>query len=144
MRSATLAARLASGPADSPARGPAVALSRGCYIPVTKFDVINQAVLAQCRGQDGGAKSDAFLTDPLAQALHLLGRHFDLGQLRQVFAALLEGRIVHASINDLVEHGHAVAAAINGQALALREKKPADICGSNVWVLAIRPRRHAL
>jgi len=34
------------------------------YIPATKFDVINQAVLAQCRGQDGGAKTDAFLTDP--------------------------------------------------------------------------------
>jgi feruloyl esterase len=34
------------------------------YIPATKLDVVNQAVLAQCRGQDGGAKSDAFLTDP--------------------------------------------------------------------------------
>jgi len=34
------------------------------YIPATKFDAINQAVLAQCRGQDGGAKTDAFLTDP--------------------------------------------------------------------------------
>src|SRR5882757_11510406 len=34
------------------------------YIPATKFDVINQAVLAQCRGQDGGAKTDPFLTDP--------------------------------------------------------------------------------
>lgn len=34
------------------------------YIPVTKFDAINAAVLAQCRGQDGGAKTDAFLTDP--------------------------------------------------------------------------------
>jgi feruloyl esterase len=34
------------------------------YIPVTKLDAVNQAVLAQCRGQDGGLKSDAFLTDP--------------------------------------------------------------------------------
>src|SRR5262249_31545597 len=34
------------------------------YIPVSKFDVVNQAVLAQCRGQDGGAPGDAFLTDP--------------------------------------------------------------------------------
>jgi len=34
------------------------------YIPVTKFDVINQAVLAQCRGQDGGVTTDPFLTDP--------------------------------------------------------------------------------
>ena len=34
------------------------------YIPATKFDVINQAVLAQCRGKDGGAPTDAFLTDP--------------------------------------------------------------------------------
>jgi feruloyl esterase len=38
--------------------------SPASYIPATKFDVINQAVLAQCRGQDGGAKTDAFLTDP--------------------------------------------------------------------------------
>ena len=34
------------------------------YIPPTKLDVVNQAVLAQCRGQDGGASTDAFLTDP--------------------------------------------------------------------------------
>ncbi|MBV8838847.1 MAG: tannase/feruloyl esterase family alpha/beta hydrolase [Alphaproteobacteria bacterium] len=34
------------------------------YIPVTKLDVVNQAVLAQCRGRDGGAPGDAFLTDP--------------------------------------------------------------------------------
>jgi feruloyl esterase len=34
------------------------------FIPATKFDVINQAVLAQCRGRDGGAPADAFLTDP--------------------------------------------------------------------------------
>jgi Tannase and feruloyl esterase len=34
------------------------------YIPVTKFDAINQAVLAQCRGQDGGVQSDPFLSDP--------------------------------------------------------------------------------
>jgi feruloyl esterase len=34
------------------------------YVPVTKLDAVNQAVLAQCRGQDGGVKSDAFLTDP--------------------------------------------------------------------------------
>src|SRR5882724_7858867 len=34
------------------------------YIPATKFDVINKAVLAQCRGKDGGAKTDPFLTDP--------------------------------------------------------------------------------
>ena len=34
------------------------------YIPATKFDVVNQAVLAQCRGKDGGAATDAFLTDP--------------------------------------------------------------------------------
>ncbi len=34
------------------------------YIPATKFDVINQRVLAQCGGQDGGAPGDPFLTDP--------------------------------------------------------------------------------
>src|SRR5947209_12751628 len=34
------------------------------YIPATKFDVVNQAVLAQCRAKDGGAPTDAFLTDP--------------------------------------------------------------------------------
>lgn len=34
------------------------------YIPATKFDVVNRAVLAQCRKQDGGAPSDLFLTDP--------------------------------------------------------------------------------
>jgi tannase/feruloyl esterase len=34
------------------------------YIPATKLDVINQAVLAQCGGQDGGLASDPFLTDP--------------------------------------------------------------------------------
>jgi feruloyl esterase len=34
------------------------------YIPATKFDVINRAVLAQCRKQDGGAPNDPFLTDP--------------------------------------------------------------------------------
>jgi feruloyl esterase len=34
------------------------------YIPPTKFDVVNQAVLAQCRARDGGAPTDAFLTDP--------------------------------------------------------------------------------
>ncbi len=34
------------------------------FIPATKFDMVNKAVLAQCRGQDGGLRSDAFLTDP--------------------------------------------------------------------------------
>jgi len=34
------------------------------YIPPTKLDVVNQAVLAQCRARDGGSPSDAFLTDP--------------------------------------------------------------------------------
>ena len=34
------------------------------YIPPTKFDAVNQAVLAQCRAKDGGATTDAFLTDP--------------------------------------------------------------------------------
>jgi len=34
------------------------------FIPATKFDMINQAVLAQCHGQDGGAPTDPFLTDP--------------------------------------------------------------------------------
>ncbi|TMJ02760.1 MAG: tannase/feruloyl esterase family alpha/beta hydrolase [Alphaproteobacteria bacterium] len=34
------------------------------YIPATKLDVVNQAVLAQCRAKDGGAPADAFLTDP--------------------------------------------------------------------------------
>jgi len=34
------------------------------YIPATKLDVVNQAVLAQCHGQDGGVGSDPFLTDP--------------------------------------------------------------------------------
>jgi feruloyl esterase len=34
------------------------------FIPATKFDMVNKAVLAQCGGQDGALKSDAFLTDP--------------------------------------------------------------------------------
>ena len=34
------------------------------YIPATKFDIVNNAVLAQCRKQDGGAPNDPFLTDP--------------------------------------------------------------------------------
>src|SRR5205085_2650185 len=34
------------------------------YIPPAKLDVVNQAVLAQCRGQDGGGANDPFLTDP--------------------------------------------------------------------------------
>jgi len=34
------------------------------FIPVTKLDVVNSAVLAQCRKQDGGAPNDPFLTDP--------------------------------------------------------------------------------
>ena len=33
-------------------------------IPPTKLDVVNNAVLAQCRKQDGGAPNDPFLTDP--------------------------------------------------------------------------------
>ena len=34
------------------------------YIPPTKLDTVNNAVLAQCRKQDGGAPNDPFLTDP--------------------------------------------------------------------------------
>jgi len=34
------------------------------YIPPTKLDAVNQAVLAQCRAKDGGAAADSFLTDP--------------------------------------------------------------------------------
>jgi feruloyl esterase len=34
------------------------------YIPPTKLDTVNSAVLAQCRKQDGGAPNDPFLTDP--------------------------------------------------------------------------------
>jgi tannase/feruloyl esterase len=34
------------------------------YIPPTKLDLVNKAVLAQCNRQDGGAPSDPFLTDP--------------------------------------------------------------------------------
>jgi feruloyl esterase len=34
------------------------------YIPLAKLDVVNSAVLAQCRKQDGGAPNDPFLTDP--------------------------------------------------------------------------------
>lgn len=34
------------------------------YIPATKLDAVNRAVLAQCRKQDGGAPNDPFLTDP--------------------------------------------------------------------------------
>jgi feruloyl esterase len=39
-------------------------MSPASYIPPTKLDVVNQAVLAQCHGQDGGAANDPFLTDP--------------------------------------------------------------------------------
>jgi feruloyl esterase len=34
------------------------------YIPATKFDVVNKAVLAKCLPGSGGAPGDAFLTDP--------------------------------------------------------------------------------
>jgi Tannase and feruloyl esterase len=34
------------------------------YIPPAKLDLVNRAVLAQCHGEDGGAASDPFLTDP--------------------------------------------------------------------------------
>ncbi|HLH92312.1 MAG TPA: tannase/feruloyl esterase family alpha/beta hydrolase [Xanthobacteraceae bacterium] len=34
------------------------------YIPPAKLDMVNQAVVAACRRQDGGAPNDAFLTDP--------------------------------------------------------------------------------
>jgi feruloyl esterase len=34
------------------------------FIPPSKLDVVNSAVLAQCRKQDGGAPNDPFLTDP--------------------------------------------------------------------------------
>ena len=34
------------------------------YIPPSKLDVVNQAVVKQCANQDGGAPGDAFLTDP--------------------------------------------------------------------------------
>jgi feruloyl esterase len=39
-------------------------MSPASYIPPSKLDVVNQAVVAQCRGQDGGAPNDPFLTDP--------------------------------------------------------------------------------
>jgi len=39
-------------------------ITPAAYIPATKFDVVNQAVLTQCRAKDGGATTDAFLTDP--------------------------------------------------------------------------------
>ena len=34
------------------------------YIPATKLDSVNQAVLSQCLGQANGPKTDTFLTDP--------------------------------------------------------------------------------
>jgi feruloyl esterase len=34
------------------------------YIPATKLDAVNRAVLAQCPKQDGAAPNDPFLTDP--------------------------------------------------------------------------------
>jgi feruloyl esterase len=39
-------------------------LTLASYIPPTKLDLVNQAVVAACRGQDGGASTDPFLTDP--------------------------------------------------------------------------------
>jgi feruloyl esterase len=39
-------------------------LTAESYIPPSKLDLVNQSVLAQCRAKDGGAASDAFLTDP--------------------------------------------------------------------------------
>ncbi len=72
----------------------------------------------------------SFRADAMAHALHLLRRHLDLGQFRQVFAALCERRTFRAGIDDLVQHRVAVFAPINPQALALREKKTADIFGS--------------
>src|SRR5712671_1467064 len=39
-------------------------LTTQSYIPPTKLDVVNSAVLAQCPKQDGAAPNDPFLTDP--------------------------------------------------------------------------------
>jgi len=38
--------------------------SPGRFIQPAQLSMINQAVIAQCVGQDGGAKTDQFLTDP--------------------------------------------------------------------------------
>ena len=64
-------------------------------------------------------------------------------QLQQVLAALLERRVVGASVDDLVQHRGTVFASINAQTFALREKKPADICGSNSAARPIRLPRPA-
>lgn len=39
-------------------------VNQASYIPPNKLDLVNQAVLAQCGGKDGGAPNDSFLTDP--------------------------------------------------------------------------------
>ena len=44
--------------------------TRGWFIQPGQMTLINKVVLAQCAGQDGGVKTDAFLTDPR-------GCHFD-------------------------------------------------------------------
>ncbi len=84
---------------------------------------------------------NALVADPQAHPAHLLVGHVAFGQLVEVVFGLLVGRVVAARVRDLGQHGVAVVRPIKAETLGLREKKPADSDGSNVWVLAIG-RRH--
>ena len=87
---------------------------------------------------------DAFIADAFAQPANLLIGNVQFRETVESDFGLLVRGVVAAGVNNLGQDGIAVLRAIKPQALGLREKKPADICGSNVWVLARPPRRHAL
>src|SRR5262249_15531541 len=54
------------------------------------------------------------------------------------FAALLEGEMVAARVDDFLEQAGAEAAEVNAQTLGLREKKPCDSGRNGRRVLASR------
>ena len=101
--------------------------------------------LGQRRGQVGNDGAVAFgltlVTDALRQTLDLLGRDRHLRQYQQVLAAALEGRVVAAGVDDLLEQTRTETAPVNAQALRLREKKPCDRVRNGWRVLASRPCR---
>ncbi len=61
------------------------------------------------------------------QAFDLFGGDGDFGQNQQVLAGALEGGVIAAGVDDLLEQTRAATAQVNPQVLGLREKKP---CGS--------------
>jgi hypothetical protein len=93
-------------------------------------------------GQPGRRGGVSFLLTLLA---HALGQTLDLLDVNahtrqdpQVLAGTLEGRVVAAGIDDLLEQGGAGTIQVNAQAFGLREKKPCDSDRNRRQVLANR------